>query len=226
MGNLDQVLRQEASALAGLASRRARRQSIQAEIVDGAPLLWHVLQIFPGMESRAMAYLASRRFGAYLPMVLERRSGMRAQRPMFPEYLFVLVSDIESHWRRLRSVPGVREIVKDGAHAAVLPDDWVEKVQGYELKRMVESGEVEFWERKKHKRSGQRARPASVELVDMIDDTNPVNIATMTCRSYVDENLDGIEALDNAGRVGVLHRALGLSVPPRPVVLMDAVPGA
>ena len=216
MGNLSEAFRERdlyqalrERELEQMATQRARRNPFFAELMEGRPMTWHVAQTYPGLEVRATAHLAARRIGAYLPMVLSRRDdGTTRQRPMFPEYIFVCLSDIAAHRARIRGIPGIRGMVLDGDGEVVVSDKWIDKVQRRELAEMYHSGEVEVIAKKKDKRRWRGSRQP--------EPTGPF-ILSMACKSHwrtEDDELSVIETLDDAGRTALLHRALGLNAMP------------
>ena len=219
MGNLSEAFRERdlwqalrERELEQMATQRARRNPFYAELMEGKAMTWHVAQTFPAMEVRATAHLAARRIGAYLPMVLSRRDdGTTRQRPMFPEYVFVCLSDIAAHRTRIRGIPGIRQIVLDGDGEVVVPDLWIDRVQRIELAEMLHSGEVDIVAKKKGKRRWRGPRNPEVA-----ENGKPF-IVSMACKSHwrtEEDELSAIMDLDDAGRNSLLHKVLGLNAMP------------
>jgi Transcription termination factor nusG len=75
---------------------------------------WTCVQTKPGEEVKAQRWIKDREHEVYLPLVRERRGVIR---PLFPRYLFVVLTD---RWPELESLPGVSHLLRDGDKPAAL----------------------------------------------------------------------------------------------------------
>lgn len=198
--NMEIVYREIAKRALKEAEDRARKIGpINAEMASPHGT-WHVLTTHPQHERIALAHLAARRFGAYVPMLdrvvysKRHRKKQRLQSLMFPGYVFVFVWDLAKNYRRIVNVPGVaRMLMRDSDCPATLTDEDINRMQAEEAKSVAEANGLYF--KGKNRSRGWRKR--------MEDGANTV---TSSPKSY----FDNIGSLDEEGRVGVLHKALGL----------------
>jgi hypothetical protein len=194
----DDVLREiERRALEIAAVIEARCGPYYAEIVDDVRPQWHLVQTMAGQELKAVRFLAARQFGVFLPSFtadVPRRLGdlelCTSRRLIFPGHVFVFVWDVLAHWRRIMSCPGVARILMDRAeHPVVVPERVIDLVQamqfGFALDRPSR--------RRRRRERCQGSRPICDQVV-------------LTCRSHWRD----VVTLAPAGRIGLLHRALGL----------------
>ncbi len=176
--------------------RDERQGPYHAEIVDGCEPLWHVLIVEPASERITAAHLVGRRFGVYLPefdkKVVQPSGRVRlVRRRLFPGYLFLFVWDVMRHMRRIRACPGAIHLLFDGSHPAVVPDKLIDRMQA------IEAGMINL------KADRPRRRRRKLANADETDN----EIVSVRCYSA----LDGVEHLDDGGRISALHRALGLA---------------
>ena len=94
---------------------------------------WYVVQTKPGQAARACAELENQGFDLFFPQlcVEKIRRGKRVElmEPLFPGYLFIWLSDVESNWRPIRSTRGVSRLLTFGDKPAVVPHDAVEALR-------------------------------------------------------------------------------------------------
>jgi transcriptional antiterminator RfaH len=80
---------------------------------------WYVLQTKPSGEYCANKNLQMQGYKAYLPEYRReviKQGGKKVKiEPLFPRYIFVWLSKLESDWRPLRSTKGVSRIVEFGS---------------------------------------------------------------------------------------------------------------
>ena len=176
---------------------RASKQSDKPEH-EG---LWHVLSVEPQHEGVAFAHLVARRFGAYLPEIITteviRGREHDVHRPMFRGYLFILVFGFEAHWRRIFACPGVTGVLMNGGHPAIVPDAAMRIIQAEEAGL---GNEIDIGPKPK-KRWRRIPKAIKAEREAKLD----VRITTYSV-------LKSISTLDDSGRVGALHKALGLAL--------------
>ena len=71
---------------------------------------WYVVQCKAREDRRALEHLERQGFGCYRPTlaVEKRRLGRKVERqePLFPRYLFIRLSEIDSNWYPIRSTEG------------------------------------------------------------------------------------------------------------------------
>lgn len=160
-----------------------------AEIIPGVEPGWYVVITDPGRDVFAAEQLCARRFGIYQPEV---SCNGRIER-MFPGYVFVTVWGIDQHAARLETCPGVARILRrtDGEPAR-LTDQQINRIQVEELWPIVRRAQRNWRKRKK----GGELNP---EI--------PEGFVRIRTKGY----FGGISALDPEVRIGVLHKALGLS---------------
>jgi transcription antitermination factor NusG len=182
--------------LAYIVAKAERDGPFHAEIVPSEVPQWYALQTAPGHEHVAAAHLAGRRFGVFVPAYQEPRQGdCRAnktepiRRILFPRHIFVFVWDVLKHWRRIHACPGVVRVLTIDERPVVVPDAAINQMHMIELKGLA------IFEKPKRRR-GRRHWVTQ-------EDNSVVTISSYSA-------LDGVERLDDAGRVGILHKALGL----------------
>jgi transposase InsO family protein len=195
-GNMGSVLLAWASTAKDAikhADEYALTHPLNAQIVSDCTPRWHVVITRPGEEGIASGHLIGRRFGVYQPMETKHYPACRGRAaycrnlPLFRGYLFVFVWDINAHVRRIMACPGVSRVLCDGSRAAIVPDQLINDLQAREAGMTAIP------------RRSRRKKKHSVE--------EPVEIVRIAPYSA----LHGIESLDDAGRISLLHRALGLA---------------
>ena len=91
------------------------------------------LQARPGQTERAARELLNQGYEVFSPDIrLEKlRGGKRIEciEPLFPGYVFIELSELESNWRPIRSTRGVARLVTFGTKPAVVPDEVVEQLR-------------------------------------------------------------------------------------------------
>jgi transcription antitermination factor NusG len=189
----------------------ARRAQVRANAATASPRIeacagdaahWYIITTVPGQQGIAAGHLIGRGFGIYLPEIDRReivRGRVRNHRvPMFPGYLFLFTWALARNWGRIRACTGVSRILGDGAagEAAprIVPDALIDEIVRTEWNEWLRSGLFKpAWSSRKGRKA--RKQRASAEGV------------TITTRSYFGAGLAGLDA---AGRISLLHRALGL----------------
>jgi hypothetical protein len=179
-----------------IAAKAERDGPFHAEIVPTETPQWYALQTAPGHEHVAAAHLAGRRFGVFVPAYQEPRQGDcganqtgPVRRILFPRHIFLFVWDVLRHWRRIHACPGVVRVLTIDERPVVVPDAAINQMHMIELKGMS------VFDKPKRRRGKRYYRVDGDESV-------------VTISSY--SALDGVEKLDDAARVGMLHKALGL----------------
>lgn len=188
---------------ADAATERYRRDGFEAEIVPGCPALWHIVVTYASHEKIAAAHLVGRGFGVYLP---ERDKawftrGVRRQRriPLYPNYLFLFVWDIERHLRRIHACTGVMRILLAGDKPAVVPDSVIDEMQATEFNQTELPSD---WRSTPLKKKRRRRRGRGERAPEEPEADGPITISTYN--ALVDISLDASE------RISALHKALGL----------------
>ncbi|WP_316184705.1 transcription termination/antitermination protein NusG [Bradyrhizobium sp. SZCCHNRI1003] len=183
-----------------------------AEIVPKVSARWHVIETHPNHERTAAAHLIARRFGVYLPEtecdVVRRGKKVHVTPVMFPGYLFVFVWDIDRHWSRIVSNPGVAGIMTlpdaSGARLPVVMSDAL-----IDYIRIVENGErslpdilvlddIDIGKKKRRRWRKDRIGKRKLTQDDII------------CVRTWDAFRDGISSLDSEERNQTLMTALSL----------------
>lgn len=225
---------EQATQAAAQATERALHDPIIAHIRPGTKAGWYVVVVLPGHENVASGHLIGRRFGVFDPfgmvtVVMRGRKRTKHQR-LLPGYLLVFAWDIEDQKDRIRNCPGVVDILKrpDGS-AADVPDVLVDYLQGKEIARSADvmdlarslgidpatpipvvrakAAKSKKDKKKRYKNKKQKkAEAAAAPAAPVSPPLPPVEIVTI--RPY--SALDGIEALDDDGRVSLFNRALGV----------------
>jgi transcription antitermination factor NusG len=181
---------------------------LMAEIVVGLSPGWYVLQVLPAHEGIAASHLIGRRFGVYVPELVQRRrrrgQSLVIHTPMFPGYLFVFAWLNASNYRRIRDVPGVGNFLCVGLEPAIIADGIVDTVRAVENKRRpLVMAQEEFGTFKRVKRHWRRYRKVSE---CMVDDHDIVAVRTWSALR------DGLNnALDGDERNRLLLDAVGLA---------------
>lgn len=191
-------------------ARRAEREAMMveekrgpfaAEIVADCAASWHLVQTAPRRETTAAAHLEGRRFGTYLPTfgvdsILPVSGECHAGMPLFPGYVFVFVWNIRRHWRRIVGCPGVAHIVVLDEEPVVVPDRVIDEIQVLE----VLNGKIEDVCRAGRRGWRKRRREGDAPAA------SPQTVTISTASRFT-----GLSGLEDDGRIGVLHRALGLA---------------
>lgn len=93
-------------------------------------LKWYLIQSKPGQAQRAAQELTNQGYEVFLPTLTTEKlkAGKRVEQiePLFPGYVFIELSELNSNWRPIRSTRGVARLVSFGNAPAVVPDDVVE----------------------------------------------------------------------------------------------------
>jgi hypothetical protein len=104
-----------------------------AEITEGSTANWYLVRTYPGDDMRALRWLARRRFGAFRPMQQrwQRNALVHGWQAQFPGWLFVYTWDIAKMQHRIRSCPGVMDILCFPATGQPVPicDEFVRDLQ-------------------------------------------------------------------------------------------------
>lgn len=176
-----------------------------AEIICGVEPQWHLIETLPNQENKAATYLIDRMFGIFLPKftddaTLKDGGGNElcsGRRLIFPGHIFAFVWDIAAHWRRIKTCPGVSQILMDQPeHPVVVPDRIIDKIQALQYGLSPD---------RKGKRKSRKARRLAALHGDYgQDDGIEVKLTTMSYWSEMTE-------LDDSGRNRLLHKALGLA---------------
>lgn len=196
----------ETRARAEASIRRAdeKRGPYEAEIVPGCCPAWHAVRTQPGRENTTAAFLVARRFGIFLPEceVEETRRGrkVKVMRHMLPGYVFVFVWDIERHLRRIRSCPGVIDVLFEGEDAAIVPDEKIDQLRAAENSMRPMTITVEVYERKRRKGRGRK-----VEKQVPVDPSEIVGV-----HSY-SPFIEAMRHPDAAARLDAFHKAMRLA---------------
>lgn len=194
----------ERRALEITATIEAKRGPFMAEILPECTARWHVITTAPAAENTAAKHLVGRGFGIYRPTFNRPRASRGklwdVQISLFPGHIFLFVWDALRHWRRIRACPGVTGILTVDERPVVVDDSAIYRMQVIEsnaiISKMVGAPIPKRQRWRKNKWSDQ---------VEREDDTF---VPTVSIRSY----WDGIEKLDDEGRISVLHKALGLAL--------------
>jgi transcription antitermination factor NusG len=93
---------------------------------------WAALRVKTNCESKVQLCLKALGLSAYCPRSRHERVGRRGKRvtsirPMFPNYLFILVT---GQWRPALSIPSVSKAIKFGGDApSAVPDAVIEEIR-------------------------------------------------------------------------------------------------
>lgn len=94
---------------------------------------WYVVQAKPGQVERAAAELENQGFDVFLPKIsiekLKRGKRVELVEPLFPGYLFIYLSEMESNWRPIRSTRGVAKMITFGNTPAIVPHEVIETLR-------------------------------------------------------------------------------------------------
>lgn len=94
---------------------------------------WYVIQSKPGQAARACAELENQGYDLFFPQIsvekIKRGKRVEQLEPLFPGYLFIWLSEVESNWRPIRSTRGVARIITFGDKPAVVPHGVIEALR-------------------------------------------------------------------------------------------------
>ena len=128
---------------------------INAEILN-TPATWHVVSTQPAQNQRAMRHLSKRGFGVYRPAIMRE--------PMLPGYLLVWTWDLEQHYRKIVSAPGVMEMLGSDGAPATLADEVVARIQLQEEKGNVTAAMRGKRRRKRWRRKRETSTDVPTEM--------------------------------------------------------------
>lgn len=104
---------------------------------------WYLIQAKPGQALKAQSELENQGFDTYLPQVEVEKSVRgkltKKREPLFPGYLFIYLSEMDSNWRPIRSTRGVAKIVSFGNSPAIVPADAVSAIRSQLREHKAES---------------------------------------------------------------------------------------
>jgi transcriptional antiterminator RfaH len=104
---------------------------------------WYVLQTKPSGEYCAKKNLQMQKYKVFLPEYNREAISKSVKKikvePLFPRYIFVWLSKLESDWRPLRSTKGVSRIVEFGNGPVSIDEDIVRYLDLWEKKKEVQS---------------------------------------------------------------------------------------
>lgn len=215
-GNLDQVRAAlQRDLQRGDIVDHAHFNPLSAEIVPTVSPCWHVIEAHPNHERSVAAHLIARRFGVFVPEteedIIRRGRKVHVTRLMFTSYVFVFVWDINRHWSRLGSIPGVMRIMQrpDSAspigNAVVISDYLINKVRAVENSKRplppIMVDEVAYLSKKKRGR-WRKDRKTKREI-----EIQPNDIVAVRSWSAFE---DALLTLDVEGRNQALEKALSL----------------
>lgn len=94
---------------------------------------WYVVRAKPGQTARAQQELENQGYDLFVPQIhvekVKRGKRVEQVEPMFPGYLFIWLSEMESNWRPIRSTRGVAHILSFGNKPAIVPAQVIEKLR-------------------------------------------------------------------------------------------------
>ena len=94
---------------------------------------WYVIQAKPGLADRAQQELENQGFDTYQPKIwvekIVKRQRKRRLEALFPGYIFIYLSELESDWRPIRSTRGVSKLVAFGGQPASVPSDIIQSIK-------------------------------------------------------------------------------------------------
>lgn len=147
--------------------------------------VWCVVHTQPHREVRASVHIGERGFDVFLPLrqktIRHARQFRSVLRPLFPRYLFVRFDTARDPWTRIRSTPGVAQILMDGDMPRAVPGGVIERL----LQLADQRGVVDF---EKTIRPGESVRITAGPFAGLVGT---------------------LASLDDAGRVSVLLNILG-----------------
>ncbi|SEG57576.1 transcription/translation regulatory transformer protein RfaH [Marinobacterium lutimaris] len=94
---------------------------------------WYVVQAKPGQTARAQQELENQGFDLFVPWIsiekIKRGKRVTEEEPLFPGYLFIWLSEMDSNWRPIRSTRGVARVITFGNKPAVVPGAVIEALR-------------------------------------------------------------------------------------------------
>lgn len=114
---------------------------------------WCLIHTKPKQELTAAEHLRRQNYSVYLPMLCkcEKRKGKQTNTtaPLFPRYLFILLSAGIDDWGPIRSTKGVSDFVRFGSNPAQVPNNLIDEIKAreedngfhYEMERQLQNGD-------------------------------------------------------------------------------------
>lgn len=106
-----------------------------------APVRWIAVNTHPHREHFAIENLERQDFVAYCPLIRKRIRHARrvhdAQRPLFPGYVFVEITNGLDRWRPITSTYGVRSIVMCGERLSFIDAGFVASLMAREVDGVI-----------------------------------------------------------------------------------------
>lgn len=100
---------------------------------------WYLLMTKPRQEKLANLNLLAQHYTVYLPhhKIRKRKNGafIWVEEPLFPRYLFIALSQTQSHWSPIRSTRGVANMVRFGMQVAQVPTALIDLLKAEEHAR-------------------------------------------------------------------------------------------
>lgn len=177
---------------------------------------WLIITTMPGEEGVASGHLIGRGFGVFQPRYqsIEIRRGRKIERtrPMFPGYLFVYVWGIDQNARRILACTGVSDFLRHpDSKPAIVPWSVINDIRAQENRenpmtlRMDElNGKAR--KRMRHNKKSRRKASLNPEVAVCSSDLDIVSVRTWGFSKSL-----GTWDDDDQGRIGALHKALGLA---------------
>ncbi len=102
---------------------------------------WFVAKTRSNGETKASYHLRRQGFEIYLPMFMRRISHARRTswqpRPLFPNYLFVQITESQQRWRAINSTIGISHLICDDKGPLPIPERVVDDLRDAEDERGI-----------------------------------------------------------------------------------------
>jgi transcription antitermination factor NusG len=146
---------------------------------------WHVARTLPQRELQAARQLANQGFRSFVPRYWKNRRHARKvetlSAPLFPRYIFVVVSQTRDRWRSINGTLGVDRLLMSGGEPQPVPHGVVENL----IAAADATGNIHF---DFHLQEGQAVKITAGPFAELVGQ---------------------LERLDDNGRVRILLEILG-----------------
>lgn len=107
---------------------------------------WYAIQTKHTKEFQAELNLINQNYITYLPKILEcvksRKQIKKILKPLFPNYLFVLIDSLKDNWLKINYTRGVKKIVDFDGNLTHVPEETINELKSKEVKGSISLSKI------------------------------------------------------------------------------------
>jgi len=107
---------------------------------------WYVIQTKHKKEFLAESNLTNQDYTTYLPKIYEtihyRKTIKKVLKPLFSNYLFVLVDNLKNNWSKINYTRGVKGIVDFDGSFPFVPEEFIDALKSKEINGHISLSKV------------------------------------------------------------------------------------